>query len=166
MSDITWRPVIGSKYYEVSSCGLVRSLPRTIISSTGLRRKYSGQVLNPYLDRYGYRRVRISGKDVYVHHLVSAAFIGKRPKKYDINHINGIKLDNALVNLEYVTRTENIQHAYRLRLNGRVKLLPEQVLDIRRRLLSGELGAALAKEFGVTCEAISAIKLRKVWKHV
>jgi hypothetical protein len=39
-------------------------------------------------------------------------FVGEIKKGYVINHINGIKSDNRLVNLEMVTQSENILHAY------------------------------------------------------
>lgn len=49
----------------------------------------------------------------------------------------------------------------------RAKLIPEQVIDIRRRYAAGGISqAALAREYGVIQEAISKIIHRKTWKHV
>lgn len=50
---------------------------------------------------------------------------------------------------------------------ARTAILTEgKVIEIRQRLDSGETGAALAKEYGVTTSAISSIKQRKSWKHI
>jgi hypothetical protein len=51
-------------------------------------------------------------KHINIHQLVMLAFIWKS-NWLDINHINGIKNDNRLENLEYCTRKENIQHSFR-----------------------------------------------------
>ena len=55
-------------------------------------------------------------KSVLVHKLVCLAFNGPTPTndKYDTNHINGIKNDNRAENLEWVTRSQNVQHAFDL----------------------------------------------------
>lgn len=50
--------------------------------------------------------------------------------------------------------------------NPSAKLTEEQVLDIRTRREAGEKLVALAKEFGVQCDAISKIHRRRTWKHL
>jgi hypothetical protein len=49
---------------------------------------------------------------MFVHRIVAAAFIGPCPDGLEINHKNGIKLDNRAENLEYTTRSANMKHAY------------------------------------------------------
>jgi len=53
---------------------------------------------------------------VLVHKLVALTFIGERPEGYDIDHVNGNRLDNRAINLEYVTHEENINRAIKLGL--------------------------------------------------
>ena len=69
----------------------------------------------------GYRicHVRVNRKTLCrsVHSLVLAAFSGPRPQGLVANHINGNKLDNRPCNLEWVTPSENIRHAFRTGLN-------------------------------------------------
>ena len=49
----------------------------------------------------------------WIHRLVALAFLGPQPTlKHEINHINGIKTDNRPENLEWVTRSQNIKHAF------------------------------------------------------
>jgi hypothetical protein len=51
-------------------------------------------------------------KNITVHKLVAQTFISNRPKNMQINHIDGDKFNNQVLNLEYVTPSQNINHAY------------------------------------------------------
>lgn len=59
----------------------------------------------------------------YIHRLVTAAFIGECPKDYYVNHINEIKNDNRVENLEYVTPKQNANHGSR---NKKLSKIVEQ----------------------------------------
>ena len=106
-----------------------------------------------------------------VHQLVASAFIGVMPDGLEINHLDGDKHNNRSDNLEYVTRSENHLHAYRIGLqkptngeiNGNTKLTKEDVRAIRRRL-GGEFQREIAKDFGVTQANISCIACSKSWR--
>ena len=86
-------------------------------------------------DAYGYEYVSIKKKRQPAHRLVAEAFIPNPDNKVFINHINGIKNDNRVENLEWVTSQENIIHARQTRLNkvensNLALLTKEQVINI------------------------------------
>lgn len=89
--------------YAVSNLGNVKNL-RT------------GNILNPTVRKDGYKSVLLSrdGKkmSIRVHQLVAQYFIEKSQNKVEVNHKNGIKHDNRACNLEWVTKSENMIHAY------------------------------------------------------
>lgn len=82
-----------------------------------------GKVLKGHDDHHGYRIVVIKRDDgwfkrVQIHRLIAMAYIPNPLLKPFVNHINGIKSDNRLENLEWCTQSENMIHASRMgRLN-------------------------------------------------
>lgn len=99
-----WRPVLGFPGYCVSNFGRVRSERR---------------VFSPSRDTQGYRfvRLRLDGKSFArsVHALVCSAFVGPRPRDFDINHMDADRENNRLTNLEYCSRRDNVFHGLAIR---------------------------------------------------
>jgi hypothetical protein len=114
-----WLPVVGYEgLYEVSNFGDVRSLERVAERSgpTG-DVTVSSRVLKPHVTPKGYLRLQLKkdglAKNHQVHRLVATAFLGAPQGRRDqVNHLNGDKQDNYLGNLEWVTPSENLKHAY------------------------------------------------------
>jgi predicted XRE-type DNA-binding protein len=133
----------------------------------------TGRYLKPGLSR-GYHSVQLSNRRrVTVHKLVAEAFIGPRPDGCQVNHKNGIKTDNRVENLEYVTRSENMKHAHRLGLksnkgekHSRHKLTGAEIEQIRALLASEVAQKAIAEMFSVDPSHVSHIKRGKVWSHL
>ena len=80
------------------------------------------KVLNRKINSRGYCFVTVSLngklKDLSIHREVAKAFIPNSENKPYVNHINGIKTDNRVENLEWVTAKENIQHAIKNELRN------------------------------------------------
>jgi len=115
MSEV-WRECTLDPSYEVSDLGNVRSVTREISykNKNGIDVIFNlyGQPIKPYYNGTGYLRVRLKRKQKYVHRLVSLAFIPNQEGKPQINHKNGLRDDNRVDNLEWVTHSENIKHSF------------------------------------------------------
>ena len=121
-----WKDVPGyGGLYQVSNIGGVKHMPRklrfvskrgTVAWRTTTERECAWNVT-----RTGYAIVHLTvdgaRRTPTVHELVMAAFVGPRPEGMQVNHINGVKQDNRVGNLEYVTCRENHLHAVRTGLN-------------------------------------------------
>jgi hypothetical protein len=109
MSEI-WKDIKGYEgRYEISNLGNVRSIRLT--KSVILKASDRGN---------GYLAVSLCMNNIKttknIHSLIAQAFIPNISNKREINHINGIKTDNRIENLEWCTSSENSKHAYQIGL--------------------------------------------------
>lgn len=134
------------------------------------------RILKPTITSAGYRMVTflMRGKSLWipVHQLVVLYFNGNYEPHLQVNHIDGNKLNNHKRNLELVTGSEQIKHAYRLGLlnqqgekNNRSKLTWKKVRKIRFLLSKGMSARKLAKKFKVSTSNISQIKINVTWRE-
>ncbi len=130
METELWRCVAGFEWiYEISSNGRVRSLDRWIYHNWNKSaHKIKGRILKTRINNCGYEDVRLykQGRACtkFIHRLMSEAFIPQPPGKNETNHIDGVKLNNSLDNLEWVTHSENMLHAYN---HGLIVKLKKQI---------------------------------------
>lgn len=107
-------------FYEISNLGNVRSLDRVVKGRWGPQ-ELIGKKLTASIPRSKYPHVhlRMNGevnKHISVHRLIAQAFIPNPNNKPEVNHKNGIKTDNSIDNLEWVTSKENSIHAAKIGL--------------------------------------------------
>lgn len=117
-----WLPVDGFEgEYEISSLGRVRSLARVIPYLDGRDRPIRERVLKQTPDSAGYPAVAMSsghlGRKVQakrrVHVLVLTAFRGPRSPGQQGRHLNDVKSDNRLENLQWGSASENVRDMVR-----------------------------------------------------
>jgi len=131
----------------------------------------------------GYSQVYHNGKYLGCHKVKYEAYFGSVPKGMVVRHTCHNRRCVNLAHLKVGTYKENSQDMVRSgrSLLGRklghnaatsgsrnrsAKLTEAEVLTIRQRLIDGERGTTLAKEYGVTTSVISCIKNRTTWKHI
>ncbi len=154
MKNEIWKDIPGFPPYKVSDMGRIEG-PRGISFGS--------------INNHGYRRkvlYYVSGAKASfgVHRLVMSAFVGDG-KGLEVNHLNGVKHDNRLENLEYVTRSGNMKHAYLSGLS-KTKLKEQDVLAIMCLLKCDFQNMYIAKLFNVSDVTISLIKRRRQWTHI
>lgn len=164
-----WRPVVGYEgFYEVSNIGRVRRVPGSVNTRT-----------KPFLkltpDKAGYplftictNGIKRSGK---VHRVVAAAFIGKCPEGWAVNHKDGVKHNNVVDNLEYMTISDNVKHAFaagfnqRGERNGMAKMNDETVRKMRS-MYPALSYRQISTVFGFSYNATRLAIQGKSWRHV
>lgn len=129
----------------------------------------TGRILKPQPNNKGYLRVSLCEKKYFVHRLVAEKYLPNPNKLEQVNHKNGIKTDNRVDNLEWVTNQTNRKHAVEmgLHLSGEkcswAKLNWDKVSFIRNnpQISTKEL----AEKFNVSVATIRNVRNYKTWKN-
>lgn len=113
-----WRPIPGyGGYYEASSRGRIRSVPRTVEHPTSGTNRYRGRTLRQAPHRSGHLWVELCGpagkKTRQVHQLVLEAFVGPKPPGMVGCHWDGNPANNRIENLRWDTQSANLFDAMR-----------------------------------------------------
>jgi hypothetical protein len=163
--------------YQVSNLGNVKSLSRKLKTKNGFR-QVKTKILKPAISLHGYSRVILWKNNVprnfAVHRLVAMNFLKKDSHRLTVNHKDGIKTNNNLNNLEWLTICENIAHSIKLGLSdckgekSPSHILKEnQVLEIRELWQSSQHRLTdLMKIFNCSKSCISQIVHNRTWKHL
>jgi predicted RNA binding protein YcfA (HicA-like mRNA interferase family) len=169
-----WRNVPEFDGYEVSNLGKVRGKDRLRKGKNGLC-SLKGQELKQVLNKKGYPEVRFRKQGTHtrlVHKLVASVFMIKPDNCTQINHVNGIKIDNRLENLQWVTQSENQLHAYRLGLqpsrsgegNGRSIITDRTVTILKELYNSGKSTKEVSEIINVNLSIVRSIIYGRSWK--
>jgi len=137
-----------------------------------------GRALKPDISNSGYGRVVIiydNGvrRRESIHRLVADYFVNNPDNKPYVNHIDGNKLNNRYENLEWVTASENYQHAHE---NGLIKALGEGhylsshkesvIREACGLLQEGMRNVDIVKRLGVGKTLLTAIRAGRAWRHI
>lgn len=142
-----WKDIKGFEGYQVSNLGRVKSLERI----DALGRRVKEKFLKPLITRNGYYLIGLYKNSIqkfyYVHRFVWEAFNGQIPEGYEVNHINEIKSDNRLSNLNLMTHKENMNYGSR---TERCAEVLKNRKDQSKSVLQFDLNNNLVKEYPST----------------
>lgn len=163
ITTVLWKKISDLADFEISTTGLIRNqkskVPVTLCQT-----------------KNGYLKTNIfhNGKrySQLVHRIVLREFTHK--SSLQVNHKDGNKKNNHLTNLEYVTQSENIKHAFRLGIqchtgekNPAHKLAEADIKSIRKMAAERRISQRqIAREFGISQSSVSKIINRKKWQGV
>lgn len=157
---------------------------RYLVDNTGVI--YSSKDKKPkttHINGSGYRTVNLYLPELrpnknpwsrqLVHRIVAGTFLGNIENMV-VNHKDGVKTNNSVENLEIVTYSENVEHAYKLGLNKckgdthhNAKLDSKKVHEICRLIVETDLFyREIAKKYNVSYSAINNIAQKHRWKEI
>lgn len=170
LENEVWKIIPEYPLYEISSYGQVRRI------ADSCRGHKAGYLLVGNHNDHGYAGVTIRDKfgkqrSVTRHRLVASAFLDKPtdPTFTDVNHKNGIRDDNRVENLEWISKSLNrhysiqnfdTMHGEKM---GNAKLTKDQVIQIHDLRMQGKGPAYIGRLFNITPGHVSAIIGRK-WR--
>lgn len=162
-----WKPITGFDGYQVSNYGNIKSKKEGKLMALSVKGKY-----RVYLGVLMWVGKKVFCR--YVHRIVAIEFCDNPNNYPEVNHIDGVKLNNHAVNLEWVTRSQNMEHAKKLpthqvgEMKYASKLTSDQVDEIRKRKKDNPLITviSLAREFGIHPSQMSRVISGVYWKHL
>lgn len=182
-----WKEIpLSNGLYYASNFGQIKRIEsivrnQPITNNNVGYRKVGGKILkqktkkNKYMEVNMYIAPNVS-KMYYVHRAVYFAFNPNDDMSLQINHKNFDKSDNRIDNLELVTASENMLHAYngqKIKLISKTgedsklsKLKTKDVLEIRELYKQTKQITNIAKMFGIGNSQVQRIVKRKSWNHI
>lgn len=161
--------------YQVNEIGEIKSLCRYVENGSPNGMILKERILKPRQNANRYMQVTLrDGKKSfakYVHILVAEAFLTKPSSDLIVNHKDGDKTNNNVSNLEWVTYSQNNQHAYDNGLHGRgeqqykAKLTEKDVQEIKR-LGKYSTFQEIANHYNVSKATVRDVLLNRTWKHI
>jgi hypothetical protein len=176
-TETIWKKIPNYSLYEASTDGDIKTF--------NWKNKGTEAIMKPAKDTRGYLRTMLkneSGKfcTIKVHRIIAQTFIENPLNKATVNHKNGIKDDNRVCNLEWMTQIENTKHANDFlpkNINKGEKVGTAILTEIQAQeiLDNYEFGGSrvkkmskkdLALKYGVSVSVIKSIAMRVSWRHL
>jgi hypothetical protein len=172
-----WKTIPNYSLYEASTMGRLKTF--------NWKNHGKERIMKPALDGSGYLRTMLKNDDgkietIKVHRIILQTFIGEPfVNKPECNHKNSIRSDNRLINLEWVSHSENLIHSFMVGMssnegqnNPAATLTDAQVIEIRKnytygkKAKSGTTKKQIAEKYGTTFNVIKLLVQGRTWKHL
>jgi hypothetical protein len=164
-SGNNWTRIVIPINYEINVNGEIRNMT-------------TKELITPRLDKDGYPEARLMIRNsewvMRIHRIMGTTFIPNPENKPQINHIDGIKTNNNLSNLEWVTHSENQRHAYAKQLkyarlgetNNWAKLTKEDVERVFKMYHDGHILKVIASEVNISLSHVNRLLNGERWGHL
>lgn len=170
MKESIWKDVPNYEgLYQISNDGFVKALEKRWITGRGVGRQHvqPEKIIKGEISKFGYHRVSLSKngryKKFHVHTIVALVFCPGWFKGAQPNHIDGNKLNNTPSNLEWITASENMKHAFRTGLhttNQKHRLILSKTHTGNNNCNAVKvIDTATGRMFGTIKEAADTIKI-------
>ena len=147
----------------------IKGFPQYTITEKGIiTNTHTNYIIKPYTTKLGYVLVDLYSSEkkkivkCYMHRLLMEHFVPNPENKKEVNRKDGDKTNYSLDNLEWVTPSENVQHAYDTGLNKGVpkKMSDAKIAEAYSRFMQGTEFEYLLEDYGV-CAAVMSVHINR-----
>lgn len=157
-----WKEVVGYEYrYVISNIGNLISLNHRNSNKTKPMFYSFDSNGYPYVGLYLNKKRKMFN----VHRLVAIAFIHNPDNKPQVNHINGIKTDNRVENLEWCTQSENMTHSWKTGLSKTSEVQRNSIIKINSKKVINIKTGEIYDSVKILCESIN-IKYHNMTRYL
>lgn len=162
--------------YQISNYGNVKSVDRYVLHKRYGNMHVKECIMKCFLVE-GYLYVRLcknsKHKTFKIHRIVMTHFVLNPNNFLEVNHIDGVKTNNHIDNLEWCTRSHNEKHAHKIGLKNfkgknapNIKLTEEKIKEIKELLKNKIPQRTIAKKYDIAPSTVNYINTEKKWKYV
>lgn len=141
-----------------------------------IRSSLTKHIYSPYTDKDGYLRCKVwdgeKSRGVYVHRAIALVFVPNPNQKPIVNHIDGVRNNNSIENLEWVSYEENSKHGVMLgnfpkgQNAFRAKYKDKQIHEVCKLLAEGIGQIEVSRLTGIPVTTIHGIVIGRTWGHI